>query len=116
MWEFVGQYKEAIGGFLVSVGGIAAVVWGAIQKARTTAAKTGADVAIAQSQGEVFSQMNERLKALDDRVKLQEIRIDDLLEQVRSRDNQIALLRLHVQALEHTLKLNGIPVPDTPLN
>lgn len=111
MWEWVTTNAEKIGAALLGIGGIIGVVWGKLQGFRVEKAKTGADVAIAESQREVYEQMKERLSALDAQITRLQGEVDTMREQLRARDSKIHSLELYVQDLQHVLHQHGIDVP-----
>lgn len=111
MWDWLNEYKEELGAFVVGVGGVFAVVWSKLQSMQTERAKTGADVAIAQSQREVYEQMKERLTEMSLQIERLTAGQDDLRSQLRAREDEIHRLRLHVKDLEHVLQTHGLPVP-----
>jgi archaellum component FlaC len=111
MWDWIGENAEKIGAGVLAIGGVFAVVWGKLQSMRTEKAKTGADVAIAESQREVFEQMKERLTSLDTALHRCQVEIDELRMEVRDRDSKIHALELYVKDLQHELQKHGIDVP-----
>lgn len=111
MWEWIGENAEKLGAGILGVGGLFAAIWQFLLKARTEKAKAGADVAIAASQGEVFTQMKERLSDLADSVARLTVQVDGLRDQVRDREMEIHRLQMYVKDLEHALQQAGIPLP-----
>lgn len=111
MWDFIGANAKELGAGATAIAALAAGAWQWLLKNRAEKAKVGAEVAIAQSQGEVYNQLNERLKMLGDQLNDCNVRIDKLLEQNREKDEQIAKMKLHILQLEHTLRLHSINPP-----
>ena len=111
MWEWMTEHAEKIGAGILAVGAVFTALWGKALSMRTEKAKTGADVAIAESQREVFEQMKERLAAMSDQLDRTNTRVDSLMDQVRDRDNKIHRLEMYVIDLQHTLHQHGIDPP-----
>lgn len=111
MWEWVTTNAEKIGAGVIALAGLLGVAWGKLQGFRVEKAKTGADVAIAESQREVYDQMKERLTSLGETVSRLQDQVDTLREEIRTRDGKIHSLELYVQDLQHVLHLHGIEVP-----
>lgn len=111
MIEWLGANAEKIGAGVIAVGGVLTVVWQWLVKNRVTTAKTAADVAIAASQAEVYSQMRERLTDLATHVERLTANVDLLREQLRERDHKVHSLELYVIDLQHILHTHGIDVP-----
>jgi|SRR5688500_15217458 len=111
MIDWVTEHADKIGGFFVALAGVIGAAWMAILKGRVKTAQTGADVAIAQSQGEVFAQMKERLTDLAGQVERLTQNVDQLREQIRERDNKIHALEMHIRDLEHIMRDKGLQPP-----
>jgi hypothetical protein len=103
---------EMIGGVVVAVGGIAVAVWQKLLAMRTERAKAGADVAIAESQREVYELMKERLASLSADLDKTDAKVDVLIETVRERNHKIFALELYVRDLQRELQKHGIDVPE----
>ena len=111
MWEWLTQNAEKIGAGIIAMGGIAAAAWGKILSMRTEKAKTGADVAIAESQREVYQQMQERMSMMDAQITRLQGEVDTLRTQLREKDNKVHSLEMYIQDLQHVLHAHGIDVP-----
>ena len=108
---WLSENYEKLGAGVIALSGLVVAAWSKLQSLRTEKAKTSADVAIAQSQGEVYSQMKERLADLALQVERLSIQVDQLREQIRDRDTEIHNLQLYVKDLEHALLVAQIPLP-----
>lgn len=102
---------ELIGKGLIGLCGIAGAAWLWLQKARAEKANTDAKVEIAQSQGQVYEQLKERLSALDGQVARLTGEVDALRERVRVRDARIHTLELHIKDLEHFIRQQNLEPP-----
>jgi len=100
-----------LGTGIVALGAVAYAAWQKILAMRTEKAKTNADVAIADSQREVYQQMNERMTSMDSQISRLQGEVDRLREQLRERDSKIHSLEMYVQDLQHVLHQHGIEVP-----
>lgn len=111
MLEWIGANAEVIGGGVVALAGLAYAAWQKLQSMKVEKAKVGADVAIAESQREVYEQMKERMTDMQaDLSKLRD-EVDKLRDQIRERDNKIHALEMHIMDLEHTLRKHNIEPP-----
>lgn len=111
MWEWITQNADKLGAGVLAIGGIFAAVWGKLLSMRTEKAKTGADVAIAESQREVYEQMRERLTHMDEQLSRMQREMDELRTQLRERDNKIHSLEMYVMDLKHVLHQHNIDAP-----
>lgn len=111
MWEWIADNTTALGAGIVATASIAVAAWKSLQAMRTEKAKTSADVAIAESQKEVYQQMNERMTSMDAHITRLQAEVDTLRTQLRERDNKIHSLEMYVSDLQHILQQHGIPVP-----
>lgn len=111
MLEWLGEHTEKVGAAIVAVGGVMAVVWQWIIKNRVTTAKSTADVAIAESQSEVYHQMRERMTDMAAQVERLAHQVDELRDIIRDRDHRVHSLELYVSDLQHILHSHGIDVP-----
>lgn len=102
---------STIGTGIVAVGAIATAAWQKWQSMKTEKAKTGADVAIAESQREVYQQMNERMTSMDSHITRLQAEVDTLREHLRERDSKIHSLEMYISDLQHILHAHGIDVP-----
>lgn len=102
---------NTIGVGLVALCSIAVNAWQKIQSMKVEKAKSGADVAIAESQREVYQQMNERMTSMDAHITRLQAEVDTLREQLRERDSKIHSLEMYVSDLQHILHQHGIDVP-----
>lgn len=102
---------STIGTGIVAIGALATAAWQKLQSMKTERAKTSADVAIADSQREVYQQMNERMTSMDAHITRLQEEVGTLREQLRERDNKIHSLEMYVSDLQHVLHKHGIEVP-----
>lgn len=102
---------STIGTGVVAIGALATAAWQKLQSMRTEKAKANADVAIADSQKEVYQQMNERMTSMDAQITRLQGEVDTLRTQLRERDNKIHSLEMYVSDLQHILTQHGIDVP-----
>lgn len=77
-------------------------------------AKANADVAIAESQQQVYEQMKERLTDLANQVNTLTAKVDDLSAQGRMKDDRIHTLELYIKDLLHLMQSKGIDPPPMP--
>lgn len=96
---------------LLGAGGILYALWQKYLSMKTEKAKAGADVAIAESQREVYQQMNERMTSMDGSITRLQDEVDTLRAHLRERDSKIHSLEMYVQDLQHVLHQHGIEVP-----
>lgn len=101
----------AIGTALGSIGAVAAGLWMAWQRKKTTEAQTRADVAesnastaVADAQKTVYDSLTDRVKTLEDDVRTLRRELSD--ERNHSRD-----LMLHIWRLETLMRQGGIEPP-----
>lgn len=111
MWDWINANAAGIATGMVGLGGVLYAVWQKILSMRTEKAKAGADVAIAESQREVYQQMNERMTSMDAHISRLQAEVDGLRTQLRERDSKIHSLEMYVQDLQHVLHQHGIDVP-----
>lgn len=109
--EWINLNAGTLGAGVIAVCGIAVAAWQKLQSLRTEKAKAGADVAIAESQREVYEQMNQRMTSMDQHITRLQSEVDGLREQLRERDNKIHSLEMYVSDLQHILHQHGIDVP-----
>lgn len=100
-----------IGAGFVALCSMAGGAWLWLQNAKKEKAKTGADIAIAESQREVYEQMRQRLADMQADVSALRSELNSLREQVRERDNKIHSLEMHIKDLEHTMRAQGLTPP-----
>ncbi len=111
MWDWIAANTEKLAAGVLGLGGIFAVVWSKVQSMRTDAAKTSADVAIAESQREVFDQMKDRLADLALQVGALTTKVDAQQEELRKREMDLHRMRIRILDLEHALETHGVPIP-----
>ena len=114
MMGWITENSEKIGAGILAVGGIVGVMWAKLQSMRTDKAKTGADVAIAESQREVYEQMKERLTDMSAQIERLHENQESLRSQLRAREDELHRWQMHVKDMEHLLVQHGIPVPVMP--
>ncbi len=111
MIPFLVANAAIIGQGIVAASVMAGAAWIWLQKAGGERAKGRADVAIAESQREVFEQMKERLTSQEAHLQRLQIEVDDLRMQIRVRDRKIHVLEMYVSDLQHILHEHGIEIP-----
>lgn len=111
MIQWVINNANLLGGGVMAICSLAGAAWLWLQNARKEKAKTGADVAIAESQREVYEQMKERLAAQEAHLQRLQGEVDELRVQLRERDTKIHSLELYITDLQHILHTHGIDVP-----
>lgn len=102
---------STIGTGAVAIGALVTAAWQKLQSMKTEKAQTSADVAIADSQREVYQQMNERMTSMDAHITRLQNEVDTLRMHLRERDDKIHSLELYVSDLQHILHQHGIDVP-----
>ncbi len=111
MMEFITANAATLGTGIVALCSMAGAAWLWLQNARSKTAASSANVAIADSQREVYEQLRQRLGDMQaDLTRLNE-EVGKLRDQVRDRDNKIHALEMHIRDLEHTMRMNNIEVP-----
>lgn len=109
--EWISANAGTIGAGVIAISGIVVAAWQKLQSMKVEKAKSGADVAIAESQREVYEQMNQRMSSMDQHITRLQTEVDGLREQLRERDNKIHSLEMYVSDLQHILHQHGIDVP-----
>lgn len=102
---------SVIGGGIVAAAGLLTAAYQKWQTMKVEKAKVGADVAIAESQKEVYQQMNERMTSMDGHISRLQAEVEAVRTQLRERDSKIHSLEMYVQDLQHVLHQHGIDVP-----
>lgn len=111
MLEWIGLNTEKIAAGVMGLISLMGAAWVWLRNNRTASAKSHADVAIAESQAEVYSQMRERMTDLSAQVERLSKQVDELRDIVRDRDHRVHSLELYVSDLQHVLHSHGIDVP-----
>lgn len=114
-WE---QLFTAVGGAIVTVGGMVTAIWLGVLKQRKSVAETRADVAeseAAQARAEsseaVFSMVTARLAQVEMELSKQRDELVVVYKLLREKDAKVHALELYVQDLQHVLHTHGIDVP-----
>lgn len=111
MWQWVINNTGTLGPGILAICGLAWGVYQTLLKNKVDKANAGADVAIADSQREVYNQMKERLADLAAQVYALSTKVDELTIQGREKDGQIHTLQLYILDLTHIMQSHGIDVP-----
>lgn len=114
MWQWLLNNAQTLGPGILAICGLAWGAWQTLLKNKVDKANANADVAIADSQKEVYSQMRERLSDLAAQVNTLSSKVDELTAQGREKDNRIHALELYIKDLLHLMQVAGIDPPKMP--
>lgn len=114
MWEWVINNTDKLGTGILAICGLAWAIYQTFMRNKVEKASANADVAIADSQKEVYNQMRERLSDLAAQVATLTAKVDELTVEGRAKDGQIHALQLYILDLTHIMQNAGLTVP--PMN